>query len=166
MTNSRMQSYRIQAISLALAALISLPLQANVIPGRWEKVSALAVASPITVELKNGDRVKGDFGGLSKSNLTLATRSARAVIPKTDIQTVTIQPRDGLANGLQTGAAVGTAFVGAIAAAMVARGQGVKAAGVMLLIPAVAAAGAGIGGAVDAAMNARPIKLYEAAETS
>ena len=88
------------------------------------------------------------------------------MIPKADIQAITAHPRDGLANGLQTGAAVGAGFVGAIAAAMLTRGQGVKAAGVMLLIPVVAAAGAGIGGAVDAAINARTIKLYEAAGTS
>ena len=157
--------HQIQAIAMALIGVISMPLRAEMIPGRWEKVAALPVASPITVELKNGDRIKGNFGGLSKSNLTLATRSARAVIPKGDIRTITIRPRDGLSNGLQTGAAVGAGFVGAIAAAMLTRGHGVKAAGVMLFIPVFAAAGAGIGGAFDAAMNPRPIKLYEAAET-
>ena len=157
---------QILAVSMTLMGLMSVPLWAETIPGRWEKVARLAMRSPITVELKNGDRIKGSFGGLSKSNLTLATRSASAVIPKGDVQAITAHPRDGLANGLQTGAAVGAGFVGAVAAAMVARGQGVKAAGVMLLIPVVAAAGAGIGGAVDAAMNARTIKLYKAAETS
>ncbi len=161
-----MQLCQILAISMALMGLMLVPLRSETIPGRWEKVISLAVASPITVELKNGDRIKGNFGGLSKSNLTLSTRSARAVIPKADIQAITAHPRDGLANGLQTGAAVGAGFVGAIAAAMLTRGQGVKAAGVMLLIPVVAAAGAGIGGAVDAAINARTIKLYEAAGTS
>jgi hypothetical protein len=157
---------QILAISMTLMGLMSVPLWAETIPGRWEKVTALAVTSPITVELKNGDRIKGNFGALSKSSLTLSTHSARAVIPKGGIQTITIHPRDSLANGLQNGAVVGAGFVCAIVAAMVTRGQGVKAAGVMLLIPVVAAAGAGIGGAVDAAMNARTIKLYEAAGTS
>ena len=166
MTTPVMQLCRILAICMAFMGLMLMPLRAETIPGRWEKVTALAMASPITVKLKNGDRLKGNFGALSESNLTLTTRSTRAVIPKSDIQAITAHPRDGLANGLKTGAAIGAGFVGAIAAAMVTRGQGAKAAGVMLLIPVVAAAGAGVGGAVDAAMNARTIKLYEAAGTS
>ena len=165
MMKSSMQLYMVQAIFMTLMGLMLVPVRAEAIPGRWEKVTALAVTSPITVELKNGDRIKGNFGALSKSSLTLSTHSARAVIPKGGIQTITIHPRDSLANGLQNGAVVGAGFVCAIVAAMVTRGQGVKAAGVMLLIPVGAAAGAGIGMAVDAGMNARPIVLYEAPET-
>ena len=56
-------SCRIQIVSLILAGLISLPVQAEVLPGRWEKVSALEMASPITVEMKNGDRISGQFRG-------------------------------------------------------------------------------------------------------
>lgn len=66
-----MKSFRIPTVSLILAGLISLPAQAEVIPGRWEKVAVLEMASPITVELKNGDRIVGQFRGLSSSDLEL-----------------------------------------------------------------------------------------------
>ena len=160
-----MNFFRILTISATLAALLSLSANAEVIPGRWEKVSNLAVAWPITVELKNGDRIKGNFSGLSDLNLKLATYSARAVIPKEDIQTITIRPRDGVANGARTGAAVGAGFVCAIAAAYVIADRRAKPLWVLSLTPIGAAVGAGIGVAVDAGMNAPPIVLYEAPET-
>ena len=62
-----MKSVRIQIISLMLAGLISMPAHGEVIPGRWEKVSALELGTPITVELKNGDQVAGTFEGLFAS---------------------------------------------------------------------------------------------------
>ena len=51
MMSMRMKTRRIQVVALALVGLVSLPARAGVIPGRWEKVSALAVASPVTTEL-------------------------------------------------------------------------------------------------------------------
>lgn len=165
MMRSEMNSFRILPISAALAAMLSLSASAEVIPGRWEKVSSLSVAWPIIVELKNGDRIKGNFGGLSESNLTLATHSARAVIPKSEIQTIITRPRDGVANGAKTGAAVGAGFVCAIAAAYVIAERRAKPLWVFSLTPVGAAVGAGIGVAVDAGMNAPPIVLYEAPKT-
>ncbi len=163
--HSVMNSFRIHTISATLAALLSLSASAEVIPGRWEKVASLAVAWPITVELKNGDRIRGNFSGLTDLNLTLATYSARAVIPKADIQTITTRPRDGLANGAKTGAAVGAGFVCALVAAFVIAERRAKPLWVLSLTPIGAAVGSGIGVAVDAAMNAPPIVLYEAPET-
>ena len=87
------KSYRIQVVSLMLAGLISLPAHAEVIPGRWEKVSALDLGTPVTVELKNGDQVEGTFEGLSVSDVDVETHSARAVIPKADIQTIATQKK-------------------------------------------------------------------------
>lgn len=165
MTLPMMNSFRILEISAALAAMLSLSASAEVIPGRWEKVSSLAVAWPITVELKNGDRIKGNISDLSDSNLTLATHAARAVIPKADIQTITTRPRDGIANGAKNGAAVGAGFVCALAAAFVIAERRAKPIWVLSLTPIGAAVGAGIGVAVDAAMNVRPIVLYEAPES-
>ena len=60
-----MKSGRPQVLALILAGLILLPAYAEVIPGRWEKVSNMEFGTPITVELKNGDRVVGQFEGLS-----------------------------------------------------------------------------------------------------
>ena len=105
-------SCRIQIVSLILAGLISLPVQAEVIPGRWEKVSDLELGTPIIVELKNGDQVEGDIEGLSESDVDIETHSARAVIPKADIQTITTRKRGGVGEGAKNGALMG-ASVGA-----------------------------------------------------
>ena len=44
MISPTMKSCRIQILALILAGLISMPAHAEVIPGRWEKVSALEMA--------------------------------------------------------------------------------------------------------------------------
>ena len=67
MRSETVESCRIQLVSLILAGLISMPAQAEVIPGRWEKVADLDLGTPIIVELKNGDQVEGSFEGLSES---------------------------------------------------------------------------------------------------
>ena len=109
-----MKSCRIQIVSLILAGLISLPARAEVIPGRWEKVVALETASPITVELKNGDRIKGQFRGLSSSDLELLNAAGRALIPGADIQTITLPAKDGLGDGVLKGAAIGAGVAGGL----------------------------------------------------
>ena len=158
--NSRMKSCRIQAISLALAALISLPLRADVIPGRWEKVLALPVSSPITVELKDGDRIKGHYEGLSATDIMVVSHFSRAVIPKEDIETITIQPEDGVGDGAGIGFGVGTAIV---LGAMAKHGGGEGAIAALLLFAGVGTGvGAGLGAAADAATRPVEIVLYEA----
>ena len=91
-----MKPYRIQAISLTLAGMRSLPVRAKVIPGRWEKAAAISVETPITVDLKNGDRIKGQFEGLSPSELSLRTHSTQAAIPRSEIHKITTPKLDGL----------------------------------------------------------------------
>ena len=43
-----MRNYRTVAIVLILVGLLSVPAQAQVIPGRWEKVAALKLGPPYT----------------------------------------------------------------------------------------------------------------------
>ena len=99
MNGKLMQSCRLQIVSLILAGLILQPVRAGVIPGRWEKVENLDLGARITLELKNGDPLEGHFEGLSASGVDIETRSVRVVIPKEAIQTISIQPKDGLSNG-------------------------------------------------------------------
>lgn len=162
--NSRMKPYRIQAISLALAALISLPLRADVIPGRWEKVSALAVSSAITVKLKDGDRIKGHFEGLSATDVVVVSHFSRAVIPKEDIETITIRPEDGIGDGAGIGAGVGFGLGSAIALGLILKhGGGDGALAALLVLSGLGAGvGAGLGAAGDAATRPLEIVLYEA----
>ena len=106
MNGKLMQSCRMQIVSLILAGLILQPVRAGVIPGRWEKVENLDLGARITLELKNGDPLEGHFEGLSASGVDIETRSVRVVIPKEAIQTISIQPKDGLSNGAAIGAGV------------------------------------------------------------
>ena len=73
-----MKNSRTAVIVLILVGLLSIPAQAQVIPGRWDKLVALAIETLITVDLKSGDRIEGNFEGLSPSELSLRTGSAQA----------------------------------------------------------------------------------------
>ena len=162
-----MKSIRTQALVLALAALISPPAQAGVIPGRWEKVSTLEMASPITAELKNGDRIRGQFRRLSPSALELRSRAGQAMIPKSDIRTITTPSKDGLGNGAGIGAAIGAGLaLGAFSLAVRTRGGLDGDTWPFLMIGGIGAGiGAGIGTAADAATKGEPIVVYKAPGT-
>ena len=164
-----LKSFRIRAVPLILVGLISLPTHAEVIPGRWEKVAVLDTESPITVELKNGDRIQGQFRGLSSSDLEILSPAGRAVIPKPDVQTVTFPSKDGLGDGAWKGAAIGAAVAfGASLIGLAIRGSGGNADdGVLEGLVGVgvsAGIGAGLGIAVDAATRTEGIVLYMAPE--
>ena len=58
-----MRNYRAVAIVLILVGLLSVPAQAQVTPGRWEKIEALGVGPPIHSRLeKRGSRKSGGRG--------------------------------------------------------------------------------------------------------
>lgn len=160
-------SCRIQIVSLILAGLISMPAHAEVIPVRWEKVAALEMASVITVELKNGDRLKGQFRSLSASNLDLLSAAGWAVIPKSEIQAITASSKDGLGDGAWKGAAIGTsAFIGSTVISLARGNTSGSDLGLALIGGALCAGiGAGIGIAADAATKTGDIVLYKAPRT-
>lgn len=162
---SIMKSYRTRFVALALLALISPSAQAGVIPGRWDKVSALAVEVPVLVELKSGDRIEGRFRGLTESELELVTRTAQGKIPRTEIQTITTRPKDGLGDGAAKGAAVGAIATGIFGAISYARYEGGDSSflGPLLLVGGIAAGiGAALGVAADAANRSEGVLLYDA----
>ena len=106
-----MRNARVVAIVLILVGLLAVSARARVIPGRWEKIAALAVGTPIAVALKNRDRIERKFEGFSPSELSLRTGSAQAAIPRSDIRRITTRESDSLANGTLIGAGVGTAIM-------------------------------------------------------
>ena len=169
MKSSTMKSYRIQIVSLILAGLISIPAHAEVIPGRWEKVAALETAPLIKVDLKNGDRISGQFRGLSSSDLELLNAAGRALIPRADIQTITLPAKDGLGDGALKGAAIGAGVAGGLSLIGIAfeppgkRGDLVYQA-LLLTIPVCAGLGAVIGVVADAATKTEDIVVYKAPE--
>ena len=109
MITSKMKSRRTQILALILAGLIAQLVTAEVIPGRWEKVVALETASPITVNLKNGDRIKGQFRGLSPSDLELLSPAGWAAIPKADLLAMATREQGGVDIGARKGAISGAA---------------------------------------------------------
>ena len=157
------KSVRIQFVSLILAGLISMPAHAEVIPGRWEKVSAMELGTPITVALKNGDQIKGELESLSETEVELKTHSARASVPRSDIQSITAWKKDGLGNGAAIGAYVGAGFAGTIAITSgLAKSLDTDMEGALSFAALAVGIGAALGMAVDAEMKSDPIVLYEA----
>ena len=72
-----------------------------------ESSGALKTGPQITVELKNGDRIEGQFEELSPSELLLRTGSAQAAIPRADIERITTHQHDGWKNGTLIGSGIG-----------------------------------------------------------
>lgn len=162
MMSQPMKSDRIQFVSLMLAGLISMPVHAQVIPGRWQKASGLNLGTPITVELKNGDQIEGDFEGLTESDVGIETHAARAVIPKVDIQRITTRAKDGLGDGAMIGAVIGAAVLGVLALV----GRSWTEFDATKALPSAVGVGTGIGVAVDAATKPARIVVYKAPEGS
>ena len=109
-----MKNSRTAVIVLILVGLLSIPGRAQGIPGRWEKVEALKLGPQITVELKNGDRIEGQFEELSPSGLLLRTRSSQAAIPRAEIRRITTRGHDPLTDGILLGAGIGGGIMGVL----------------------------------------------------
>ena len=152
-----MRNYRTVAIVLILVGLLCVPAQAQVIPGRWEKVQTLPLGPQITVELKSGDRLEGQFEELSPFELLLKTGSAQASIPRADIERITTRG-DGLLNGVLIGAAIGG---GIMAALTLPPKHDFSTEGIAILTLAGVGAGALIGLGADA-IPKRAVVLYQA----
>ena len=165
MTTTR-KSSRTQVLVLFLAGLISQLAHASVIPGRWEKVSELESGTTLRVELKNGDQVEGDLASLSLSEVELDTYSARAVIPKADIQRMSVLLPDGLGDGAAIGAAIGLGLgFGVMGIAILRGNRGDDLSGAPLLAMLVGGLGAAMGAACDSGTKSVAIVVYEAPGT-
>ena len=171
MRNAMKKSCRVQVVCLFLAGMISLPVRAEVIPGRWEKVSNLDLGMPVTVVLKNGDRVVGDYEGMSGSEVDVETRSARAVIPKADIQFIRTRKTGGVGEKAAVGAKIGAAVGAGVPLIGFARsGPGdLNGFGVALIVLAVTgvgtAIGAGLGAVAGIGTKTEEFLVYEAPPT-
>ena len=152
-----MKNSRTAVIALILVGLLSIPGRAQGVPGRWEKVEALAAGPQITVELKNGDRIEGQFEGFSPSELLLRTGSAQAMIPRADIDRITTREADRLGNGVLIGAAIG----GGIMAGITLPYADFTRSGRMIFALAGAGVGALSGAGIDSIAK-KEVVLYQA----
>ena len=88
-------------------ALLTLSTQAAVVPGRWDKVEALEVGTPIVVKLKSGDQFEGVFADLRPGDLVIhATPANERIFARESVKEVRRQERfdDGIGDGLLLGA--------------------------------------------------------------
>jgi hypothetical protein len=86
-------------------------LHAQVIPGRWEKVDALAAGIHIVVKMNTGDRVEGNFRSTDFDSVLLTALDGREIrLPKSGVRSIetTVKVRDSLRNGAWIGAGVGS----------------------------------------------------------
>ena len=151
-----MRNSRTVAIVLILVGLLSVPARPEVIPGRWEKVEALKLGPRITVELKNGNRLEGQFEELSPPELLLRTGSAQAAVPRADIERIITREADSLRDGALLGAVAGAGIIVSLAAAHD------NFSPIELIYTAIAAgAGAAIGLGIDTTKKTEVV-LYRA----
>ena len=151
-----MRNSRTAVIALILVGLLSGAARAQVIPGRWEKVEALKLGPWITVELKKGDRLEGQFEELSPPELLLRSGSAQAAIPRADIERITTREADSLRDGALLGAVAG----GGIMVCLAALHEGDFLAA-LPFVALTAGAGAAIGLGIDA-LKKPEVTLYQA----
>ena len=151
--------------SLPIFILISSGLlNAQVVPGRWEKVAALPQGEEIIVTLKAGDRLECAFKESGADDLTVITLTGRELnIAKSEVREIESQEKikDSLLNGALIGAGVGLgiAFAG-LAAASSGKGEVLSSAKVFAPLLGVGA-GLGVGMAIDASQQGTEV-LYQA----
>jgi len=153
---------RAAIVVLILLMTTTAPLQAAVIPGRWEKVEALEEGFPIVVMMEGWERIKGAFHGLGEESLLLMKDNGKELdLPKADVKKVESRDRtnnDSLINGPMWGAIVGG---GISALGMAASNDDLPSDEVIGVIALSAGLGAGLGLVGDALIKT-PDVFYEA----
>jgi hypothetical protein len=95
-------------------------IQDEVIPGRWEQVSALEPDAPLVVTTNDGRRLEGVFNVLDSATLVLtAAGGTPVVVARSDIARITAPAtNDGLTNGILIGAGTGLGLAISILSAL------------------------------------------------
>ncbi len=140
--------------SLPLFIIISSSLlNAQVIPGRWEKVDSLPTTSQLMITLKSGNEANYIFNSSDSANLAVQSESGvELVIPKADVaKVVQLKPPSNRAAwiGAGVGAAAGALpIVIAFCSAEGCRGEGNIVAATVTVSGLAALVGYSIGKAV------------------
>ena len=151
--------------SLPLFILISSGLlNAQVVPGRWEKLDSQPTGKQIIVILKAGDRLECAFKESGADDLTVITSTGRELsIAKSEVREIESQEKikDSLLNGALIGAGVGLGIaLAGLAAAGSGEGDVLSSAKVFAPLLGVGA-GLGVGMAIDASRQGTEV-LYQA----
>jgi len=153
-------------VAFAIFMLAGSILQAEVIPGRWEIVDSLESGTPITIRLKEGDRIECSLKTVNSEALELIDATGQIfTIPKSAVKQI-LGPgkeKDSNLDGTLWGLALGGAG-GAILGAATKKSLDAGASAASY-VGAVALIGAGIGAltgySVDYSLKSRPV-IYRA----
>jgi hypothetical protein len=99
-------------MAFAIFMLASNALQADVIPGRWEIVGSLESGTPITIRLKEGDRIECSLKNVGSEALKLIDSTGQVTtIPKSAVDQILgpAEEKDSNLNGTLWGLAIGGA---------------------------------------------------------
>ena len=136
--------------------VLTTPIQAQVIPGRWEKLDSQPAGKEIIVILKAGDRLECALKESGTNDLTVVTSTgSELTIAKSEVREIESQERikDNLNNGALIGMGIGLGVVVALLA-VAASGEGEVLASAKWGVPLLdIGAGLGVGMAIDASQQ-------------
>ena len=146
----------------AVVVLVSsVPLEAQVIPGRWEKLDATVVGTEIIVRLQTSMSVEGRFQRSTPDEITVVTDAGAIHVAKADVREVTTAQvyGDSLRNGALIGGGIGLGVALSLLA-VAASGEGYVLESAKWAGPLVGfGAGLGAGIAIDTLRKQREV-LY------
>ena len=149
---------------LAVVVLVSaVQLEAQVIPGRWEKLDATALGTEIIVLLQTDMKIQGKLQRSTPEAITVLTDTATIQVAKVDVREITTAQiySDSLLNGGLIGAGIGLGVALSVLA-VAASGEGYVLRSAKWAGPLFGfGTGLGAGIALDAGRKRRQI-LYRA----
>ena len=117
----------------------------SVPPGNWAKVKSLSQGLEISLKMKYGDKMKGEYKGLDEETIRIKLDGEEKVYPKKDVSEIYLtNVRDSNSNGTLIGFGIGAALLGTYGG--IAIKDNTNEGG----IAAAALVGAGIGGGIGA----------------
>ena len=149
--------------SLTVVLIFSVRLEAQVIPGRSERLDAAVRVTEIIVRLQTGMIIEGKFQQSTPNEFTVVTDAGAMQFAKADVREITTAQiySDSLRNGALIGSGIGLGVAFAILA-VAASGEGHVLESAKWAGPLVGfGAGLGAGVAIDASQKQRQV-LYRA----
>ncbi len=157
----------VRALLVLAVPLAGVPVRAEVIPGRWEKLEQQRQNLPLIITLRSGERLKATYQGTTLDALLLRPfGGGETQIPKTDVLRIETVVGDGVGDGVLWGAGIAFGVVALGAVISCAGGgpcEGSEGAAGQVAVggPPAAAIGALLGLVIDGVHKKREV-LYQA----
>ncbi|GAB4252417.1 MAG: hypothetical protein Kow00109_28000 [Acidobacteriota bacterium] len=156
-----------RALLATTLATGGVPVRAEVVPGRWEKLEGQCRPDlPLIVTLQSGERLEVACRGTTEEELLVTTLGGTEMrLPKTEVLRVDVVVGDGIFDGLLKGVGAGFGAGALVAVGLCAGRQWCRSESVAAYAVGFGIVGAGIGGltglAIDSAQKKREV-LYQA----